>query len=208
LVIFTSDNGPWLSYGDHGGSAGPLREGKGTTFEGGVRVPCVMRWPGTIPAGSVCGEPLMTIDVLPTVATFIGADLPQRSIDGRNASALLLAQPDARSPQEVYFFYYHGNDLEAVRSGRWKLHLPHRFRSMEGRALGSGGTPGKYDWDRRTGLELYDLASDIGEQHDVAETHPEVVARLMTLVDAMREDLGDKLTENEGAGRREPLRSE
>ncbi|MBT8485912.1 MAG: sulfatase, partial [Phycisphaerae bacterium] len=87
LVIFTSDNGPWLSYGNHGGVTGPLREGKGTTFEGGVRVPCVMRWTGTIAPGRVCRLPMMTIDILPTVARLIGADLPARPIDGRDASA-------------------------------------------------------------------------------------------------------------------------
>ncbi len=185
-----------------------MREGKGTTFEGGVRVPCLMWWPGTIPAGSVCHKPLMTIDILPTVAQLIGAELPTRPIDGRDAGPLLLGSPGARSPQETYFFYYHRNDLESLRSGRWKLHLPHRFRSMEGRALGTGGTPGKYDGNRHTGLELYDLTTDVGERHDVASANPEVVARLMELVKAMREDLGDNLTETEGSGRREPGRAD
>jgi arylsulfatase A-like enzyme len=206
LVIFTSDNGPWLSYGDHAGSARPLREGKGTTFEGGVRVPCIMRWPGAIPAGQVCREPLMTIDIFPTIAALIGAALPGRAIDGRDARALLLGTPGAVSPQQAYFFYYHRNDLEAVRSGRWKLHFPHRYRSMEGRPPGSGGTPGKYDWDRRTDLELYDLHADIGESRNVADVHPEVVARLTALADAMRRDLGDDLTGAEGTGRRSPGR--
>ena len=205
LVIFTSDNGPWLSYGDHAGSAGPLREGKGTTFEGGVRVPCIMRWPGAIPAGSVCSEPLMTLDLFPTIAALIEADLPRRQLDGRDASALLLQKPGAASPQEAYFFYYHRNDLEAMRSGRWKLHFPHRYRTMAGRAAGSGGTPGKYD-HRETGLELYDLAADIGETRNVAQEHPEVVARLVELAEAMRRDLGDDLTGTKATGRRDPGR--
>ena len=98
LVIFTSDNGPWLNFGDHAGSALPLREGKGTTFEGGVRVPCIARWPGRIPAGSVCREPAMTIDVFPTVARLIGAELPAHPIDGRDIWPLLAGQPGARSP--------------------------------------------------------------------------------------------------------------
>lgn len=206
LVIFTSDNGPWLSYGDHGGSTGPLREGKGTTFEGGVRTPCIMRWPGTIRAGSVCREPMMTIDLLPTIATLIGAELPARKIDGRDASALVLGTPDAKSPQEAYFFYYHRNDLEAVRSGRWKLHFPHKYRSMEGREVGSGGTPGKYDNNRKTGLELYDLVADIGETRDVAAEHPDVVERLTKLADVMRRDLGDDLTGVKPSGNRQPGR--
>lgn len=208
LIIFMSDNGPWLSYGDHGGSTGPLREGKGTTFEGGVRVPCIMRWVGKIPAGSVCREPMMTIDLLPTIARFIGADLPPLNIDGRDASALVLATPGARSPQQSYCFYYHRNDLEAIRSGRWKLHFPHKYRSMDGRELGSGGTPGKYDNNRKTGLELYDLATDVGESRNVVDAHPEVVKRLTALADAMRRDLGDNLTGIEPTGKREPGRIE
>ncbi|NNM26098.1 MAG: sulfatase [Phycisphaerales bacterium] len=208
LVIFTSDNGPWLSYGNHGGVTGPLREGKGTTFEGGVRVPCVMRWTGTIAPGRVCRLPMMTIDILPTVARLIGADLPARPIDGRDASALLLDRPGAASPQPAYFFYYHRNHLEAMRAGRWKLHFPHGFRSMEGRAAGSGGRPGKYDYDRRTGLELYDLESDVGESRDVAAEYPDVVALLLELAEVMRGDLGDKLTERAATGAREPARLE
>ena len=189
-----SDNGPWLSYGDHGGSTGPLREGKGTTFEGGVRVPCIMRWVVKIPPGSICREPMMTIDLFPTIAKFIGAELPQNKIDGRDASDLVLATPNAKSPQQAYYFYYHRNDLQAIRSGRWKLHFPHKYRSMDGRELGSGGTPGKYDNNRKTGLELYDLIADIGELRNVADAHPEVVKKLTELADVMRHDLGDNLS--------------
>lgn len=194
LVIYTSDNGPWLSYGDHAGSAGPLREGKGTTFEGGVRVPFVARWPARIPAGIVSSEPAMTIDVLPTVARAIGAELPPLPLDGRDLGPLLAGEPGARSPHEALFFYYHANDLEAVRSGRWKLHFPHGYRTMRGRAPGSGGQPGQYDYGVRTGLELYDLVADVGETRDLAAERPDVVARLTALADAMRADLGDDLT--------------
>ncbi len=208
LVIFASDNGPWLSYGDHGGTTGPLREGKGTTFEGGVRVPCIMRWPGKIPAGAVCSEPMMTIDILPTIATLIGAELPEKRIDGKDAGALLKGTAGATSPQEAYFFYYHRNHFEAMRYGSWKLHFPHGYRSMEGREAGSGGTPGKYDNSRKTGLELYDLANHIGETTNVIDQHPEVVARMLALADAMRAELGDKLTETEGTGARPPGRVE
>ncbi len=206
LVIFTSDNGPWLSYGDHAGSAGPLREGKGTTFEGGVRVPCLMRWTGTIPAGRTCSEPLMTIDLLPTLARFLGAELPAHAIDGRDAGALLRGEPGARSPQEAYAFWYDGNELQALRSGRWKLHLPHGYRTLAGREPGAGGTPGAYDESARTGLALYDLERDIGETSDVAELHPDVVARLQSLAQAMRHDLGDGLTGVAATGAREPGR--
>ena len=207
LVVFTSDNGPWLSYGDHGGSAGPLREGKGTTFEGGVRVPCVMRWPGVIPAESVCREPVMTIDLLPTVAHLLQVPLPEHPIDGRDIGALLRGEPGARTPHEALFFYYHQNHLEAMRSGKWKLHFPHGYRSMYGRAPGRGGLPGKYDHAPRTGLELYDLAADVGEQNDLAGARPEVVARLTALADAQRRRLGDKLNEVAGDETRPPGRA-
>ena len=130
LVIFTSDNGPWLSYGNHAGTAGPLREGKGTTFDGGVRVPFVARWPGKIPAGTVCREPAMTIDLLPTIAKFAGADLPKLPIDGKDIGPLLTGVKNAKSPQDAYFFYW-GPALQAMRSGKWKLHFPHAYQSLK-----------------------------------------------------------------------------
>jgi arylsulfatase A-like enzyme len=125
LVIFASDNGPWLSYGDHAGSAGPLREGKGTTWEGGVREPCVMRWTGKIPAGTTCTELAATIDILPTFAALAGAPVStDRIIDGKDIRPLLFGQPGAKCPHEAYYYYWN-NALEAIRSGPWKLHFPH-----------------------------------------------------------------------------------
>ncbi|MGZ8940387.1 MAG: sulfatase family protein, partial [Limisphaerales bacterium] len=129
LVIFTSDNGPWLSYGNHSGTAGELREGKGTVWEGGVRVPCIMRWPGRIPANTACDEPAMTIDLFPTIAALVGAELPEHRIDGKNIWPLIEGARGAKSPQEGYFFYYNANDLLAVRSGEWKLVVPHEYRT-------------------------------------------------------------------------------
>jgi arylsulfatase A-like enzyme len=204
LVIYASDNGPWLNYGNHAGSVGPLREGKGTTFEGGVRVPCVMRFPGRIPAGRVSATPWMTIDVLPSVAKLIGATLPELEIDGKDALALWQGAED--SPQAAYFFYYHTNHLEAVRAGQWKLHFPHGYRSMLDQTPGADGSPGKYNWSAKTGLALFNLEEDISEAHDVAAQHPEVVARLLKLGDGMRARLGDKLTETVGSDNREPGR--
>lgn len=206
IVIYASDNGPWLNYGDHAGSVGPLREGKGTTFEGGVRVPCLVRYPGHVPAGHVSNVPWMTIDVLPTVAGLIGADLPERVIDGVDAWPLLSGAPGAGSPQPAYFFYYHTNQLEAMRMGPWKLHFPHGYRSMVGQVPGSGGSPGKYDHSAKTGLELYNLEQDIGESVNLADQHPEVVARLGELADRMRSRLGDKLTGVVGSENRKPGR--
>jgi arylsulfatase A len=200
LVIFASDNGPWLSYGNHAGSAGPLREGKGTTWEGGIRVPCIMRWPGRIPAGASCDEPAMTIDILPTVARLVGADLPEHRIDGKDIWPLMSGAEGARSPHEVLYFYYHQNHLEALRAGRWKLVFPHKYRSLTGRP-GRDGRPHGYA-QRQAGLELYDLKDDIGERHDVADQHPDVVRRLQALGEKAREDLGDALTDRPGTNRR------
>jgi arylsulfatase A-like enzyme len=203
LVIFTSDNGPWLSYGDHAGSAAPLREGKGTSFEGGVGVPFVARWPGRIPAGAVVREPAMTIDLLPTIGLLAGAPRPERPIDGRDIRPLLLGKPGATSPHEALFFYWRRH-LQAVRSGRWKLHFPHEYRSLDGPA-GSGGMPGRYT-QRSIGLALFDLETDRSETTDVAAEHPDVVKRLEALAEQARVELGDSATEQKGRGVREPGR--
>jgi arylsulfatase A-like enzyme len=185
LVIFTSDNGPWLSYGNHAGSSGGLREGKGTAWDGGVRVPAIARLPGVIPPGSVCTEPAMTIDVLPTLAKLCGAKLPKRTIDGKDITALLRGDKDAKSPQEAYYFCW-GRELHAVRSGQWKLHLPHSYRSLK--APGKDGKPGPYV-EVKTPLALYDLRRDPAERDDVSEKHPEVVKRLQKLAAAACKDL-------------------
>jgi arylsulfatase A-like enzyme len=199
LVIFTADNGPWLSYGDHAGTAGPLREGKGTEFEGGIREPTVMWWPGTIPAGTTCDELSSTIDVLPTVAALIGAELPDHPIDGHDIRALMFGDAGARSPHEAFCCYYAGGELQAVRDRRWKLHFPHGYRTLDGRPGGTGGSPVDYS-EARTGLELYDLKNDIGETTNVADENPEVMARLEAHAERARHDLGDTLTKTKGAG--------
>jgi arylsulfatase A len=203
LVLFTSDNGPWLSYGNHGGSAGPLREGKGTTWEGGMRVPCIARWPGKIRAGSECSEIAATIDLLPTFAKLAGAALPERKIDGRDIWPLLSGEPGVKTPHEAYHYYW-GNELQAIRSGRWKLHFPHEYRSLTG-TPGQDGRPGGYT-SQRCGLELYDLEADLEEQTNVASAHPEIVQQLEKLADEIRQDLGDPRTGKRGAGVREPGR--
>ncbi len=203
LVIFTSDNGPWLSYGNHAGSTGPLREGKGTSFDGGVRVPFVARWPGRIPEGAIVREPAMTIDLLPTIARLVGAPLPEQLIDGKDIRPLLLAEPGATSPHEALFFWW-GRHLQAVRSGRWKLHFPHDYRSLDGPA-GSDGMPSLYI-QRSIGLSLFDLDADQSEMTDVAAEHSDVVGRLEALADMARIELGDSATEKTGRGVREPGR--
>jgi arylsulfatase A-like enzyme len=204
LVIFTTDNGPWLSYGNHGGSAGPLREGKGTTWDGGQRVPCLMRWPGKIPAGAVCRELAATIDILPTLAKLAGAELPRHPIDGLDIWPLVSGQPGARSPHEAYYFYW-DRHLQAVRSGPWKLHFPHPYRTLAGKPGGKDGKPAPYG-QSETGLALFDLEKDVGETTNVADQHPEVVERLKRLADKAREDLGDSAMKQEGKGVRPPGR--
>ena len=202
LVIFTSDNGPWLSYGDHCGSAAPLREGKGTAWEGGVREPFIARWPGKIPAGAECREPVMTIDLLPTIAGLVGAKLPDHKIDGLDIWPLLSSQPGAKSPHESLYFYYSDNELQAVSSGKYKLYLPHTYRTLAGRPGGTGGVPVQYEQRTLKSPELYDLETDVSETTDVASQHPELVERLLAIAEAARSDLGDSLTKRLPTGAR------
>ena len=203
LVVFTSDNGPWLSYGDHAGSAGPLREGKGTAWDGGVRVPFVARWPGHIGAGRVVSAPVMTVDLLPTLVTLAGAPLPALRIDGHDIGGLLLGRTGAVNPDEVLLFYY-GTELRALRAGRYKLVLAHKSATLA-TAPGSGGTPGKYK-AVEVPQALYDLEADIAERHDVSAAHPDVVTRMLAMAERARVDLGDSLTGRTGTGVRAPGR--
>ncbi|MEO0414274.1 MAG: sulfatase [Verrucomicrobiota bacterium] len=206
LVIFTSDNGPWLSYGTHGGSAEPLREGKGTAWEGGMREPCVMWWPGKIPAGTVCETPAMNIDLLPTIAGLAEADLPEHPIDGKDIWPILSGAEGAKSPHDAYWIYYKQNELHAVMDERWKLYFPHGYRTLAGAEGGDGGLPVGYQSAKVKGLELYDLSNDISESKNVKEQNPEVVERLLAQAKLARADLGDKLTKRPSSVAREPSR--
>ncbi|MEM6318396.1 MAG: sulfatase [Bacteroidota bacterium] len=201
LVIFTSDNGPWLSYGGHSGRALPLREGKGTALEGGVRVPCVMRWPAKINPGTEVNQPAMTIDILPTVAQATGAKLPSRKIDGADMTYLLEGKKDALPHHQAYYFYYKSNELHGILSsdGRWKLYLPHQYRSLNGRVGTNDGLPIKYE-QNQIGQELYDLTNDIEETQNVADQHPKIVEKLLQHAEMARAELGDKLTDRVGKG--------
>jgi arylsulfatase len=207
-VIFTSDNGPWLSYGNHGGSAGPLREGKGTAWEGGTRVPCIMRWPGKIPAGVDTMDMLMTIDLLPTIAGRIGAALPSNRIDGLDVWPLIARQPGAKNPHDSYWFYYAANQLQAVASsdGRWKLQLAHGYQTLGAKPGGKDGAPAPYSQSKIEQAELYDLSNDIGETNNVAAQHPEIVKQLEAEAERARAELGDALTKRTGTGNRQPGR--
>jgi arylsulfatase A-like enzyme len=165
LVIFATDNGPWLRFKERGGSALPLRDGKFSTYEGGMRVPCIMRWPGKIPAGQVCSEVAATIDFLPTIASIANIPVPDdRTIDGKSIWPLMSAQPNARSPHDAYYYYNDESELQAVRSGKWKL--------------------------RKTDtVELYNLEEDISEANNLAEQHPDIVKRLTETIQTFDSEL-------------------
>ena len=193
LVLFTSDNGPWLTQGKNGGVAGPLRGGKGSTWEGGMREPTIAWWPGKIAAGSVCDAPISEIDVLPTLVKLAGGEVPaDRKIDGKDIWPLLSGE-SKESPHEA-LFYFNGNRLEAVRCGPWKLAVAPQagLDQKTGKARSQTFRPA-----------LYNLDADIGEKSDVAAEHPDVVARLQGFVKQMDADLGATGT---GPGVRPPGR--
>ncbi|MDI9877704.1 sulfatase [Flectobacillus sp. LFS242W] len=202
LVIVTSDNGPWLNYGNHAGSSGGYREGKGTSYEGGQRVPCVMRWKGTMPEGLVCNKLSSTIDLLPTIAKFCQAKLPSNKIDGLDISELLKGNLSAE-PRKSFYYYYRKNSLEAVRKGNWKLVLAHNGRTYEGFQPGNDGYPGQVNENSPVPMALYDLRRDPGERYDVQKTYPKIVEELLQLAEEAREDLGDDITQKTGKNNRE-----
>ena len=204
IFIFTSDNGPWLNFGNHAGSASPLREGKGTAWEGGQREPCVVSYPNGIEGGRVIDTPMMTIDLLPTIAEITGAKLPELKIDGKSVWDIWTGKSN-KSPHDAYFFYYKSNELHGVRYNDWKLYFPHTYRSLNGREGGKDGYPVNYDMNKIDEIELYDLNNDISESKNVADQHPKIVLEIKSLADEMRKKLGDKLlnikgTENRPAG--------
>ncbi len=204
IFIFTSDNGPWLNFGNHAGSASPLREGKGTAWEGGQREPCVVSYPNGIEGGRVIDTPMMTIDLLPTIAEITGAKLPELKIDGKSVWDIWTGKSN-KSPHDAYFFYYKSNELHGVRYNGWKLYFPHTYRSLNGREGGKDGYPVNYDMNEIDEIELYDLKNDISESKNVADQHPKIVLEIKSLADEMRKKLGDKLlnikgTENRPAG--------
>jgi arylsulfatase A-like enzyme len=203
LVIFTSDNGPWLNYGDHAGSAGGLREGKAGIFEGGQRVPAIMMWKGVIPGGTVCNNIASAIDILPTLSSITGAPLSDNLIDGIDIFPLMKGNFKS-NPREVFYYYYDTNSLKAVRYNEWKLVFPHRGRTYEGFEPGTNGMPGGLNNNFEFPKGLYDLRRDPGERYNLVEMHPDIVKKLDEMAMKMREDLGDDLRNMPGRNRREP----
>ncbi|NBV53241.1 MAG: arylsulfatase [Verrucomicrobia bacterium] len=186
IVVFTSDNGPWLNFGRHAGSAGPFREGKGTTFEGGVRVPFIVRWPGVVKPATRTDALAANIDIVPTLVEACSAKAPKHEIDGQSFLALLKGE---KVTARDAFTYYYGDRLEAVRKGRWKLHLPHAYRSYVDMVPASKDGLPATTHQRQIGLSLYDLETDQGESNDVAAAHPDIVKALQELAAAERKKL-------------------
>jgi arylsulfatase len=218
LVVFSSDNGPFLSYGDHAGKAGPHRGGKLTCFEGGVRMPTIVAWPGRVPAGATSAEIVTAMDLLPTIGKLTGMKSPVRKVDGRDVWPILSGASGAKSPHEA-FYYYADNELHAVRRGQWKLHLTHPFLEVDG-VPGTNRKPANFanmkpESIQLSGLKgvasrhgyrieqmpqsLYDLENDVGERRDVSNEHPEVVEELLKLAANVRATLGDSLTAEKGS---------
>jgi arylsulfatase A len=185
LVIMTSDNGPWISYGNHAGKT-PFREAKGTGFDGGTRSACIMRYPGRIKAGSVSKRALCSVDLLPTIAHLAGAGLPKNPIDGRNLWDLISGKRGAVNPHEFYPFCT-GPNFEGVISGdgRWKLHLPHEYRTLV--EAGRDGAAGKYR-QATIELSLFDMEKDPLETTNVIGKFPEVAARLRGYAERHRQE--------------------
>ena len=249
LVIFMSDNGPFLSYGNHAGVAAPLREGKLTSYDGGVRVPFIVRWPGKVPAGKVNDELFTAMDLMPTFMAWgddaAAQSLPRpaergegrsegrvaeneksaptpssavsKTIDGKDVSDLLLGKEGAKSPHEAIAVYA-GAELQAIRTGEWKLHFAHPYITPH-ESPGRDGKPANWENMKpaaitQSGIEgiatrhgykvaqqpvaLYNLKEDLSETNDVSAAHPDVVERLQKLAGPFRQKLGDRLTESTG----------
>ena len=193
IVVFTSDNGPWLSYGDHAGSTGIYREGKGTTWEGGQRVPCIVWYPNEIESNTVLSTPFMGIDWLPTFAKLTNSTLSKNKIDGKNIWENLTGKT-FEDPHEALFFYYHKNSLHAVRYGDYKMYFPHRYRTLNGKKGRDDGQPIKYEYVNLLREELYNLKTDPSEIKNIINDFPDLAKKITTLANNKRKELGDDLT--------------
>ncbi len=189
IFIFTTDNGPWLKFGNHAGSAGGLREGKTTSWEGGQRVPFIIRWPGKIQEGTICNKLACAIDLLPTLAAITNGRLSDNKIDGVDISSLWFGDFNSE-PRETILYYYGKNNLNAVRKGNWKLVLPHTWRSYDTEP-GNDGHAGKRINKVVEEPELYNMMRDPGERYNVVKYYPEKAEEIMVIVEKARNELGD-----------------
>ena len=191
ILVFTSDNGPWLSYGDHSGSSGIYREGKGTTWEGGVRVPSIIKFPNGLKP-SIIDEPVMAIDWMPTFANITKSKLSQNKIDGKDIWPLLSGEVN-QTPHKKLYFYYRVNELHSIRMNEWKIQFSRTYRSLNGREGGKDGVPVKYDMNLIENNELYNLSSDPEEKINVYDRFPEIAKKMEKLGEEARIELGDNL---------------
>ncbi|MBT5186923.1 MAG: sulfatase [Kordiimonadaceae bacterium] len=190
LIIFTSDNGPWRLFGNHGGSTGPFREEKGTSFEGGSHMFGVMNWPAQIKAGTIIDQPAMTVDIYKTIATMLGSDQPNAIMDGRDIMPLLKNE-HTKSEEPFPYYFYKERTLEAMRYGKWKFYFPHNYRHVS--VEGNDGGRGEYiflDAD----YALYDLTHDAGEEHNLVDQFPEIAKMLREMGHEFEKDLDAKRT--------------
>jgi arylsulfatase len=199
ILIFMSDNGPWLVFGDHAGSTGGLRNGKLSVFEGGVRTPTSIQWPAKLKAQAPIDTPMMSIDLLPTLVKLADASLPQKEIDGKNVWPIISGK-QTQAAHEAYFFYFHKNDLSAVRYQDYKLYYPHTHSSVVEK--GAGGVKGQEDFVKLDAMRLYNLKDDPTETKDISNEHPEIIAIIEKLADEKRAELGDDLRGIKGNERR------
>lgn len=197
IVIFTSDNGPWLNYGNHAGNPGGFREGKGTTYEGGHRVPFIVRWKGNIPSGQICNQLVSAIDIMPSIASICKLQLPENKIDGVSLVSIFKGDMNA-TPRKNFLYYYRKNSLEAVRRDNWKLVFEHPSRSYLNQAPGKDGYPGNTPENVMMPYALYDLRRDPSEAYDVKDQNPLIVSELNKLAEEARKDLGDDIQNRKG----------
>lgn len=206
IVIFTSDNGPWLIFGNHAGNSGGMREGKGTAWDGGLKVPFIISWPGKIKAGTVENSLMTNMDILPTVAEICETGMPSRKIDGISFRSLLEGKSGGKGPRTEFAYYYDRNNLKAIRKHGWKLNFACRSQTYGPPAtIGRDGFPGKYGSDT-VYLALYNLYNDPGEDRDLKTQFPDMVRQLDSIAQKYRRELGDGLTGQTGTGVR-PNRS-
>jgi arylsulfatase len=189
IIIFTTDNGPWLNFGNHAGSSGGLREGKTTSWEGGQRVPFIIKWPGRIPTGTVCNKLACAIDLLPTLAANTKGKLSKNKIDGVDISSLWKGD-FSKEPRGTIWYYHGKNNLNGVRKGNWKLVLPHTYSSYDTKP-GKDGVGSKRIKKKVEKPELYNMMRDPGEQYNVIDYNPEKATEIMKIVEQARKELGD-----------------
>lgn len=203
IIVFTSDNGPWLSYGGHSGSAGIFREGKGTNWEGGHRVPGIISYPKAIPSNTKIEVAAMGIDWLPTLAEFTNSSLPELKIDGVSLVPQLTRKSD-KPVHENLFFYYRTNELHGIRHKNWKFYVPHTYRTLNGRQGTNDGKPVPYDMNQLTKPALFNLITDPSETTDVSDQNTDIVKKINRIADSIRKILGDQLTGIKGKEVRPP----